>query len=641
MKGKKIAMMALSLLLATQVAACGGGKAEEQLFTPEGELTADREVSFTLDRLTSIDDFNRVMEPSGGDKTDKDRYVGLFYFLWSGQYNSQQVLDINKMLYDGDESLWEPTKVQEFHHWGEPLYGYYNAKDPWVLRKHVELLTLAGVDFLVFDTTNSTVYYDVLDVLLPILQEYYDAGWPVPKFTFYTNSNSANMIRALYYGNPDYTVVDYTSNSELAREGIYKAGKYRDLWFCPNGKPLIIGITENNNGASDQIRWPSAAANPESALTRAKDAEILDFFEIKESQWPTTGVKNQNGFPWIEFSATSAYGETVNVSVAQHNKLPFSDALLSAGVADEMWGRGWHDGEADHSSDAINSGANFEERYEAAIRLDPKYLFVTGWNEWVAQKQYGANSANTQYPGISQTRVSFVDTVNTEYSRDVEMMKDGYFDNFYLQMARNNRTYKGSALTPAYDAPVTIDLSAGLTQWNAAQSVYHDFVGDGPARNSVGHAVNLTYTAPAALNDIVSVRAASDADAVYFLIETAEDVQADPKTGDLPRLYLRLPGQEGGYSGYHFEVTLNGGKAEVFSLSGENKLQRVSAGTASYSRGGKYLQVRLPKSLLGLGQNFRLDFKVTDGVDLADVSTFYTQGDACPLGRMNLAFYGA
>ena len=39
--------------------------------------------------------------------------------------------------------------------------------------------------------TDSFEYFDVLEVLLPIMQEYYDAGWNVPKFMFYTNSNSA------------------------------------------------------------------------------------------------------------------------------------------------------------------------------------------------------------------------------------------------------------------------------------------------------------------------------------------------------------------------------------------------------------------------------------------------------------------
>ena len=527
MKMKKAAALALGLLLSVQLGACarGGLKTFEQ----DGELqpsSVSKEES--LNMLASVDDFGRAMQPSGGNKTDKERYVGLFYFLWSGQYGTDKVRDINKMLYDGDPSLWSSSDVQQFHHWGEPLFGYYNSADPWVIRKHIELLTLAGVDFLVFDTTNSTVYYDVLDVLLPIMQEYYDAGWKVPKFVFYTNSNSANMIRALYSGNFSGSgIADSSSSSSLSREGIYKSGKYRDLWFCPNGKPMIIGITEENGGASDQTYGLSSV--PENiALTREQDSEILDFFEIKEAQWPTTGVVNQNGFPWIEFRADpTAHGETVNVSVAQHNKLPFSDALLSSVISEQMWGRGWHEGKPDHSNEAVYSGANFEERYEKAIGLDPKYLFVTGWNEWIAQKQYGnGNSPNaSEDPDLPSQRAFFVDTVNTEYSRDVEMMKGGYFDNFYLQMARNNRTYKGTARAVSYADAVQIDISKGLSQWNAVKDVYYDFEGESPARDFAGHAADVRYTAEAAVNDLTQARVASDGENIYFLIEAAEDIR--------------------------------------------------------------------------------------------------------------------
>lgn len=637
--------MLLCLFLGVQAVACtqdGGGI---RYFEQDGDLsTSSVSKSQALDMLTSVDDFGRVMEVSGGNKEDKDRYVGLFYFLWSGQYSTDKVRDINKMLYDGDPSLWKNSDLQAFYHWGEPLFGYYNSKDPWVIRKHVELLTLAGVDFLVFDATNNTVYYDVLDVLLPILQEYYDAGWDVPKFVFYTNANSAEVIRALYYGNKSGTVADSSSVSALNTEGIYKAGKYKDLWFSPNGKPMIIGITENNDGASDQTRWASSAVTSaeNTVLDAEADKEILDFFEIKESQWPTTGVKNENGFPWIEFSEeATAYGETVNVSVAQHNKLPFSDALLSSVISEQMWGRGWHDGAADHSNEAIYSGANFEERYETAIDIDPKYLFITGWNEWVAQKQYGSgNSPNTTTdPDLPANRVFFVDTVNTEYSRDVEMMKGGYFDNFYLQMARNNRSYKGTERPESYSEQVSIDIGKGLTQWNSVKDVYYDFAGESGARDFAGHALDVQYTADAASNDFTQARVASDGNDLYFLIETVENVVLDVETGEYPQLYIRIPGRDGGYYGYHYCVKLKDGKAEIYSIA-DGKYELTFKKSGSFSVGGKYLQVRIPKSGLDLSGNFSIWFKVAGGCDLSDPESLYTQGDTMPAGRMNFAFYG-
>lgn len=102
-----------------------------------------------------------------------DRFVGLFYFLWLGQHSTSGPYDISKIIkqdpsavHNPNHSLWGPEK--EFHFWGEPLYNYYLSDDAWVLRKHVQLLTNADIDFLVFDTTNRSTYKKVYDVLFSI-----------------------------------------------------------------------------------------------------------------------------------------------------------------------------------------------------------------------------------------------------------------------------------------------------------------------------------------------------------------------------------------------------------------------------------------------------------------------------------------
>lgn len=101
----------------------------------------------------------------------KDRYVGMFYFLThgagfdeaSGEEGAKKIhpVNITEMLkehpeakMDYDHPGWKGSPLC----WGEPLYGYYHQKDEWVLRKHIEMLTAAGVDFLVFDTTNRVTF---------------------------------------------------------------------------------------------------------------------------------------------------------------------------------------------------------------------------------------------------------------------------------------------------------------------------------------------------------------------------------------------------------------------------------------------------------------------------------------------------
>lgn len=650
---KKLVPLALAAALLVSVSACsqsaGGGdevyngKLE---FTWDGDLTAsDVTKADSLRMLTATDDFGRTFEPVAGVKEDKDRYVGLFYFLWQGQHSGQQqgIYDISAMLENGDEELWDTqtnsvSPVGQYHYWGEPLYGYYNSTDEWVLRKHIELLTLAGVDFLVFDVTNGFEYFDVLNVLLPIMQEYYDAGWDVPKFMFYTNSNSAEVVRRLYEGYE----TDIPSQSDIYNDGIYKDGRYKDLWFAPNGKPMIVAITEDNGGASDQ--------GSSAALTEADDADLLEFFEIKESQWPNTGVNNENGFPWVEFSRpNSAFGDVINVSVAQHNKLPFSDAALSAELADEMWGRGYTSANgADHSNTAINSGLNFEEQWDNAIATDVTYTFVTGWNEWIALKQVGAPGNGSYLDDGNYTRSFFVDTFNREYSRDVEMMKDGYFDNFYLQMARNIRDLKTNPLTEiTYADHKTIDIAAGLTQWNGVKNVYYDFSGETIARDSIGMSSSVSYTDTTNRNDIEEVRVAEDDNYIYFLVQCKDNIQVDLEGGNWMNILISVNGSsDAGWNGYNFIVNRSPEEnglttVEKLTAAGSTGVSYQSSGSAYVTVNGRYMQYRIPKTSLGISGEYRIDFKVLDNVsDLADLSTYYTTGDACPAGRMNYAYYG-
>ena len=105
-----------------------------------------------------------IPEPGEVRPFQKDRYVGAFYFLWLGL---GQVHDVSKTLaedplarYTTASPPWGPKGA--FHFWGEPLYGYYRSEDPWVLRRHAMLLSDAGVDFLVFDTTNAVIYEKVV-----------------------------------------------------------------------------------------------------------------------------------------------------------------------------------------------------------------------------------------------------------------------------------------------------------------------------------------------------------------------------------------------------------------------------------------------------------------------------------------------
>ena len=88
-----------------------------------------------------------------------DRTVGIFYFLWLGPHAQGGPWDITKILTidpdamkKTDSPLW--GRCSALHHWGESLFGYYLSDDEWVLRRHAQMLADAGVDTLIFDTSN-------------------------------------------------------------------------------------------------------------------------------------------------------------------------------------------------------------------------------------------------------------------------------------------------------------------------------------------------------------------------------------------------------------------------------------------------------------------------------------------------------
>src|SRR2546427_9612275 len=99
------------------------------------------------------------------------RFVGIFYFLWHQDVPRRSPsepgpLDIARIKAQDPDALKKPGSplwggIGASHYWGEPLYGYYRSPDPWVLRRHAQLLADAGIHTLIFDTTNAQTYREV------------------------------------------------------------------------------------------------------------------------------------------------------------------------------------------------------------------------------------------------------------------------------------------------------------------------------------------------------------------------------------------------------------------------------------------------------------------------------------------------
>ena len=574
--------------------------------TPAGDSYVNT-ASYANSYTVGIDDLSRTLvNGSANDTQRNNRYVGIFYFLWIG-FHDTTLRDNSAIIARDPDAIKSEAKWMEngggdlyaFHFWGKPMFGYYPSSDKWVLRKHVQMLTDAGIDFLCFDTTNAHTYTNNALALMKILKEYQDAGWNVPKVCFYTNSSSGKTINAIY-------------------TEIYKRHpEYESIWFKWDGKPMIVGVPGDSELSS----------------------EAKSFFRIKASVWPNAG-RTDDGFPWMEFgrllSNDAVYGlngrkEVVNVSVAQHNRTCTFSYTAWYGSNDRT--RSWHNGKNDKSENAYYYGYNFAEQFDWALGIDPEMIFITGWNEWIAQRQ----------PVEYNTKpIRFVDNADANCSRDIEPMEGGYGDNYYMQMISYIRRYKGTF----GQAPVTrktVDIAGGFSQWNDVQSYYKDYEGDTVRRNN---SIFEKKTDNTNRNDITEMKVAEDDANVYFFVKTAAAITSpqdnDFSTNGWMTLYISTDLAKG-WKGANFVVNYAqpaDGKTRIGRLADSDTYSVTECGEATYRINGDMLMVAVPKSVLGISGNASIGFKWADNNTFGDVFSFYKNGDSAPIGRVFYKYGG-
>ena len=611
-KMKRRTKKGMAWLLATAISvsafsACGVGQTEESESSSSAEaidesgLPADERGldawEYTRLNVGATDDYGRSFGRSDGKKTDKNRYVGMFFYLTLGYHgNHDGIYDVSKITDYGAHlenfnGNTPESPVGSAHFWGEPVWGYYQSSDPWVIRRQVEMLTMAGIDFFALDCTNAVTYDETVTTLLDILEEYRAQGWNVPKIMFYCNSSSRATITHLY-------------------ETFYKNQKYSALWFAPEGKPIIT--------KEESLVWDE---------NDALEKEISEYFHFKLSQWPTEANKEE-GVPWIDFSYPQYnHNGWMSVSPAQHAVT----VLMSDTV--KNWGRGYDFTAKVNDSSRFREGINYQQQWNTALGDESvQYVFLTQWNEWVAEKGYYSDS----------DKYWMCDNFNEEYSRDLEPCKNGFGDNFYLQTIQNIREYAYEEEKVYRNPSVTIDVSDfDESQWEGA-AVYKDFAGEAVERNWLAFDSSFFYTDYSNRNDIVTTRVCRDVEYVYFRVETLAPVTSytaeDKKWMNI--LIRTENGGEESLLGYQYVINrkVEGNSTWVYKSKGGNSYRQVGTGNVYVE--GNVMQVRVRLSDLGLtGNDYYMEFKVCDNIfDQTDILSYYNSGDAAPIGRLSYIF---
>ena len=526
--------------------------------------------------LMAVDALGRALSDiSCAPGKREGKLVGIFYFIWLGEHGRHRPYDISKIVaenpnagFDLRPEVW--GRIGAYHHWGEPLYGYYYSTDEWVVRRHMKLLIEADIDFLFFDTTNAVIYEDNAKLVMSILDEYRREGFKIPKVMFYTNTRSGETVERIY-------------------NAIYKENYCPETWFCERGKPVIVGNYEDCQPF------------------------LRRYFRIKPAQWPNEADK-PGGWPWMDFTRPQRVfldddgnRETMSVSVAQHPQIKMGDSVLYGEKSNR--GRGYHNGENDLDPEAYKHGYNFAEQWEWALKIDPRIVLVTGWNEWVAGR----------WNGKPERPIMFVDCANYEYSRDIEMMRGGYFDNYLMQLADYVRRFKG--------------VEENKTFEDHELAEYYNFSDGDFSRNCEGSGTVYTnYTQRNAINKIDIV---SDNEYLTFTIHTKGEIDEN-RDGTWMKIYINTG------KGVNYDFVLNNtpcANGETTLAKIDEKFNATDIARAKYTVCGNKLEIKVKKEALGLSSDFDIWFKVADSrEEICSFEDFYINGDVAPLGRWNYVY---
>jgi hypothetical protein len=538
----------------------------------------------------------------------KDRFVGIFYFVWHGAHgydrnkspNSDDGVkeklisdtispyDISKLLEENSEKpKYGPDHA--FHYWGEPYFGYYLPDDEWIIRKHGQMLSDAGVDVLILDVTNASIYLPQVTKIVETYQKMRQEGQTTPQIAFIVNSAPEKTVKKLY-------------------EQVYEKGLFKDFWFFWKGKPLLLC--------------------PPKGVTK----EIEKFFTIRQSwAWSKGQEWFDNGkdkWTWLDHTPQS-YGwheskhkpEQISVAIAEH---PVSNI-----------GRSFHNGKQPQKVQS-GLGLYFSEQWKRALEVDPEFVFVTGWNEWVAMRFMDGKAKQMMGKDIKLGDDYFVDLYNEEYSRDAEPVKGKFHDNYYYQLVDNIRKYKGARPLPNYRSSDNIKIDGEFSDWDKVEAKYKDDKGDTFHRKHPGWGRIKEYVNTTGRNDIIESKITSNDSMIFFYVKTAHELSPKAETNWMS-LLIKTQSSSINWEGYNFVINNGEISSKLQRYTKDNKWVVVEPITILHNK--SEMELSIPKSAIGIiGNTFSIDFKWTDNIPVGDAMLWLDNGDTAPNARFRYRY---
>lgn len=544
----------------------------------------------------------------------RQRKTGIFYFVWIGAHGYDvpggngtivpptgidgtspfDISELERGHTDISEIPFGP--IGAMHHWGKPYLDYYVSNDKWVIRKHAQWLNSAGIDVIFIDLTNGFPYEKTLETLFSVYLDMKAEGSKVPEISFVLNTAPEKVLPVL--------------------SSFFANGEYSGLWFRMGGKPFVLA--------------------PEGDCRTAYEHQMTfrycwyDTHGMAGNWWGDGSGK----WTWGDMSPQTEVKEEMSVMAASHPLWnvgrSFTGDYFSGGSQP-----------AESTPELRAEARFFRNQWKRAIHCDPDFIFITGWNEWVAQRQQAANTMSFLGKTIRKGDAYFVDCYNHEFSRDIEPCADDFKDTYYYMMAEMVRRYKGVSRVPTVNSRHSIAVDGKFRDWNKVGNRYEDYRNDVINRRHYGFGYkNISLENKSGRNDLLACKICCDAHNLYFYVETAKDI-TEPEDPLWMRLFIGTDDEEAeSWEAFNYMVSTGGRQdLSLYRCDGGWSWRRLCG--LSFAKNGRQMELAVPLSELGLygRDSFTVDFKwIDNAVADGDICNCMTDGDSAPDNRWRYRF---
>ncbi len=309
--------------------------------------------------------------------------VGIIYSTW---FNPVIDSSVKPLVVDVN-----PINAGYIYYWGKPAKGFYRSDNKEVIRYHMDLLTKAGIDFIIIDNTNAREEW---------VNTYTWFGKPSSNTSYWEEMISKSekaLLDTIYDMNKEGIetpkVVMWSTSDEKVINRIYNEfytnNKYKNIWLYYEGKPLYLTAKTppKNNNFTMRKMW---------GLESSRSDDSWSFLE-------------RNNVP-------SGNNEQIGVSVAVQKTYMSEPTAMCR-----------------------NKGKTFHDQWVNAFKAHPKVVTISWWNEWTAI------ALNVD------GKVELTDNYNVECSRDIEPMEGGHGDKYYQLMKLYIENYKSNQSIKSYE----------------------------------------------------------------------------------------------------------------------------------------------------------------------------------------------